>query len=162
VGGAHFRAHLLVADGEEHAHALRSRVRQIEGSDSRSAGQLPKRPPIAGMESTQKPAQLDGLDRTAERELPTRRSDPLAPSLLPFDVVVLEPLADTHDDVDATLRLVEVVPGLAGDELADREHLEDQAVEEPCRSIWRHLSTRRVQGCVCSRRWCFAGEAGIL
>jgi hypothetical protein len=38
------------------------------------------------------------------------------------DVVVLDPLADALNDVDTVLGLVEVVLGLSGRQLADRQH----------------------------------------
>jgi hypothetical protein len=129
----HFGAHASVADGEEHAHTLRSRVRQIECRDTRRARDAAQR--VMRVLSGEEPAQLDRLDGTAEPKLPPDRTNPLATRFVSADVVLLEPIPDALDDVDAPLRLVEVVPGLAGDQLADREHLDAQAADELASAI---------------------------
>ena len=107
---------------EQQAHALRRRERQIEPGDPCRTARCPQRSPVARVQPGQHVAKRLGRDIAAEPELTRGCADPLSPSLARRQVVVLDPLAHALRHVDALLRLVEVVLGLAGRQLADREH----------------------------------------
>jgi hypothetical protein len=111
-----------VSQPEQHAHALGRRERQIEPSDSGRTARAAQRSPVARVQPGQHVAKRLGRDVAAEPELACGRADPLSPSLTRRQVVVLDPVAHALRHVDTSLRLVEVVLGLAGRQLADREN----------------------------------------
>ncbi len=131
------RSELVVPDAEEHADALGRRERQVEPAHANPAAAVPERRAVPRIAPGEHAPQILSLHRPVEPELAPRRTEPLAARLRRAEVVVLDPFGHAVDDVDADLRLVEVVLGLAGRELADREHPEQvsgaQAAERPVR-----------------------------
>jgi hypothetical protein len=111
-----------IAEPEQDADALRRRERQIERTDASPLRRVPQlRPGPRTAPGEQRPEIITGY-RPGQAEPGSRTPGPFParPSLL--GVVVLQPLGDAVDNVDPPLRLVEVVAGLAGHDLADREH----------------------------------------
>ena len=140
-------AQLAVADPEQHADALRRRERQIEPGDLDRTRRAPQRRAVCGSMPASTPRRASpstGPERPSD--LPPV-PDPAAARLGAAGVVLLDAVADALDHVHAHLGLLEVVPGLAGRELADRKHRSRL-------SRWRRLSgqirfdsSRRVVSC---------------
>ena len=82
----------------------------------------PQRRTVARVEAVEHATQRVAVDRARKTELGRRSADPQAARLSAAGGVLLDAVADAVDRVDAHLCLVEVVLGLAGRELADREH----------------------------------------
>ena len=160
------RRPLQVADRLPHrgvmrrAHARRAAPRR-RARRARSRSSAPRtsdrtQPPEPGSTTTATPTRRADRARRAPAAAPRPRPRPRARARAPprrstrrapraADVVLLDPVADAVDHVDPPLRLVEVVLGLAGRELADRQHervLDPQAAENAVRAIG--LRTRSV------------------
>ena len=107
-----------VAQPEKHAHALGRREREVITADAERARRIAQRQTVL-IEAFQNPAQTLARDRPDEFEPARAGADPLTARLGAAEVVLLDTVADRLDNVDASLGLIEVVPGLAGHELVD-------------------------------------------
>lgn len=115
------RAQRVIADAEQHADAFRRRERQINARPPRAEHPSERR---AGrrMLARQHPIQCDAVDRALEPERAGAGAHPRARGLRPADVVVLDARADSRRTRQRATRVLEVVAGLAGRELSDRQH----------------------------------------
>jgi hypothetical protein len=117
-----------VAGAEEHAHALGCRERQVIGRDLDPARPIAERLPGPRVQSSEQRTELLACDRTAEAKPGCCAPGPRSEGFTALAVVVLDPTGHALDDVDARPRLIQVVAGLVGGELRDREHLRGQTV----------------------------------
>ena len=86
------------------------------------ARRAPQRRPIQRIKAGEDAPQRIAVDRARRGRAPRRRADPRAARFSAAGVVLLHAVADAVDRVHAHLALLEVVPGLAGRQLADRKH----------------------------------------
>jgi hypothetical protein len=110
-----------VTKAEEHAHALGRRHGEVIARHTdRACGIAQRRTiPIAPFQNR---AEMLAVDAARESELASAHAHPLTPRLDPAGVVLLDAVADGLDHVDPPLGLIEVVAGLPGHELVDRQH----------------------------------------
>ena len=109
----------------------------------------------AGQDATQRVT----VDRAREAQRGASRADPGTAGFSAAGVVLLDAVTDAVDCVHANFALLEVVPGLAGRQLADRKHRMGKAAESGWRAkpfrcrLDRPACAPPVQG-VCVRcRW---------
>ena len=115
-------AQLVVADPEQHADALRRRERQVEPRNP-PVHDPPERRAAARMLAGEHAIEADRIDRPDEPERPPAVSDPDPGRFRPAEVVVLDARVQRTGPADGTVRLLEVVAGLADSELSDRQHV---------------------------------------
>ena len=113
--------HPIVTNAEQHAHALRSRERQVEARHA-TLRAPPEQLPGPRMRAVEDPPQRIVADLAVEAQQPRGRTHPDAARLRPAQVVVLDTRADRLSARHVPLRLLEVVVGLAAREFADRKH----------------------------------------
>jgi hypothetical protein len=101
--------------------------------------------------------QCVAVDRAREAERCAAGADPRAARFGAAGVVLLDAVADAVDRVHAHLALLEVVPGLAGRQLANRKHCMGTAAESGPRAKFRSVAAwtarpahPRCSVCVCS------------
>jgi hypothetical protein len=120
VSTPYLGANAIIADPEDHAHALGRRERHIE---TRHAKRTPgKQLPRYRRACLKRTPQCVVVDRSLDLEVASQGADPLAGRFGAAEVVVLDAGRDAGRMVDPAPRLLEVVVGLAGGELPDREH----------------------------------------
>ena len=122
VRGADRSAHAVIADAEQHAHALGRRERQIEAWHSRRC-LAAERHAIRRVLAGQHAMQLLTVDLAAQAEQRRAVADPLAGRLGPGEVVVVDAAGHGAGPGGRPVGLLEVVVGVADGDLSDREHL---------------------------------------
>jgi hypothetical protein len=114
-------ARLVIANAEQHAHALRSRERQVKPRHP-PRDHPPKRLTARRSAPAQHPVELQRIDRPVEPERPGPVTNPHPRSLRAAKVVILDARGHRARARHAATRLLQGVVGLANSELSDRQH----------------------------------------